>query len=218
MTITYLGHSCFLLSDGVHSVLTDPFLSATGKDPDSVKPDVILVSHGHDDHVGDTVRIAKKTGATVGGVIELCEQLFAPKRLKVLVGNIGGTISTVFGSYKMVSAVHGSGVPGALACGFVIHIGGKNIYFAGDTALTMDMSLLKDEAIDAALLPIGGTFTMDPSEACRAVKLIEPKLTIPMHYNTFPLIRQDPHAFAGTLEKEGHACRVLEVGQTLDLP
>lgn len=220
MKITFLGHACFLLDDGTTKVLTDPFLTGNGLaavSADEVEADFILVSHGHDDHVGDTEAIAKRTGARVICPIELGGALFGPKGVEFLPGNIGGTAKLPFGSVKMVPAIHGSGVPGALACGFVVKMDGKTIYFAGDTALTMDMMLLKDEKPDVALLPIGDVFTMGPDDAVRAVKMIEPALTIPMHYNTFPLIVQEPAGFAAEVEKAGFACKVLNPGESVEL-
>lgn len=219
MKITYYGHSCFMFDDGKCRVLTDPYISGnplTRISVDDVSTDYILVSHAHGDHLGDTVDIAGFTGATVISTVELCGQLIQPEGIKNMAGNIGGSLKTPFGSVKYVNAIHGSGIPGGLACGFVVEMGGKKIYFAGDTALTADMALLKDEGIDIALLPIGDYYTMGPADAKRAAEMICPELTIPMHYNTFPVIRQDPDAFAESLREEGLACRVLEIGETLN--
>lgn len=218
MKITFYGHSCFLFDDGQYRVLTDPYLSGNPLAPigaDEVSTDFILVSHAHGDHIGDTVDIAGFTGATVISTVELCGQLLSPEGVRTIAGNIGGKVKVPFGSVKYVSAIHGSGIPGGLACGFVIEIGGKKIYFAGDTALTSDMALLRDEGIDIALLPIGDYYTMGPEDAKRAALMINPVLTVPMHYNTFPVIRQDPDAFAEGLREEELACRVLSPGETL---
>lgn len=220
MKITFLGHACFLLDDGAHKVLTDPFLTGNGLaavSAEKVEADFIFVTHGHDDHTGDTEAIAKRTGAPVCCTVDLADGVFGPAGLSVITGNIGGTISFPFGSAKMVSAIHGSGVPGGLACGFIFEIGGKRIYHAGDTALTMDMTLLADEQIDIALLPIGDLFTMGPKDALKAVKMIQPKLVIPMHYNTFPPITQDAEAFASQVRKAGFDSQVLKPGKTLEL-
>ena len=199
MNITFLGHACFLLDDGQYRILIDPFLTGNplaACSADVVNPDYIFVTHGHSDHVGDTVAIAKRTGATIVSSVDLADGLFGDPNLNVSVGNIGGRVPFPFGSAKFVSAIHGSGVPGAVACGFVIECNGKKIYHAGDTALTSDMSLLANENIDAALLPIGDVYTMGPADALTAVKLIQPKVVIPMHYNTMPPIVQDGTAFA----------------------
>lgn len=220
MKITFLGHACFSLDDGSHKILTDPFLTGNGLaavSAEKAEADFIFVTHGHSDHTGDTEAIAKRTGAPVCCTVDLADGVFGPAGLSVIVGNIGGTISFPFGSAKMVSAIHGSGVPGGLACGFIFDIGGKRIYHAGDTALTMDMTLLADEHIDIALLPIGDLFTMGPKDALRAVKMIQPGMVIPMHYNTFPPITQDAEAFAAKVREAGFDSRVLKPGETLEL-
>ena len=121
-----------------------------------------------------------------------------------------------FGRVKLVQAIHGSGLPGALACGFVIEIGGKKIYHAGDTAYYSDMALLADEKLDAALLPIGDFYTMGPADAARAAKVIGAKVTVPMHYNTFPPIKQDPAAFAALCEGSSKVV-VLAPGESVEL-
>ena len=188
MKIKFLGHACFLLDDGAHKVLT-----------------------------GDAAEIAKRTGAPVCCTVDLADAVFGPAGLSVMVGNIGGRIPTAFGSAKMVSAIHGSGVPGGLACGFVFDMGGKRIYHAGDTALTSDMAFLAEENIDVALLPIGDLFTMGPKDALRAVEMIKPKLVIPMHYNTFPPITQDADAFVEQVRKLGVEARALKPGEELEV-
>ena len=217
MKITFLGHACFLLDDGVCRVLTDPFLTGQGRSAQGLDPDYIAVTHGHGDHVGDTADIAAAAGSTVLCTVELGEALFEPKGLRTVVGNIGGTVKMPFGSVKFLPAVHGSGVPGGLACGFLFEMDGKKIYHAGDTALTMDMGLLAAKGVDAALLPIGDVYTMGPADALRAVELIRPKTVVPMHYDTFPAIAQDAEAFARSVENTGVSCAVLRPGQMLEL-
>ena len=128
-----------------------------------------------------------------------------------------GTRRLPFGSAKFIQALHGGGAAGCPACGFLFEMGGKTIYHAGDTALTLDMALLEDAHIDAALLPIGDFYTMGPADALRAVKLIKPQLTIPMHYDTFPAIAQDPAAFADACQAAGYAARVLQPGEKITL-
>ena len=220
MNLQFLGHACFLLDDGVHKILTDPFLSGNGGTPvksEEVEADFIFVTHGHGDHVGDTAAIAKRTGAQVCCTVDLGEALFAPAGIPFQGGNLGGTMPMPFGSAKIFQAVHGSGVPGCLSCGFIFEIGGRKIYHAGDTALMMDMALLAEEHIDAALLPIGDFFTMGPADALRAVKMIQPKLAIPMHYGTFPPIAQDPEVFAASVREAGFQAQVLRPGECLIL-
>lgn len=220
MKLQFLGHACFLLDDGAHKVLTDPFLTGNAlaaAAADQVEADFIFVTHGHSDHTGDAVAIAQRTGATVCCTVDLADGVFSPAGVRVQVGNLGGRIPMPFGSAKFFQAIHGSGVPGCLSCGFIFEMGGKKIYHAGDTALMTDMALLADEDIDVALLPIGDVFTMGPADALRAVKMIRPKLTVPMHYDTFPPIAQDPEAFAAAVQAAGFQAKVLRPGEVLSI-
>ncbi len=220
MEVKFLGHACFLLDDGTTKVLTDPFLTGNplaAVSAGEVNADMLFVTHGHSDHTGDAVDIARRTGAVVCCTVDLAEAVFRPAGIPTLEGNLGGWVSTPFGRVKFIAAIHGSGVPGCLSCGFLFEMGGKRIYHAGDTALTSDMALLAEEHVDAALLPIGDVFTMGPEDAVRAVKLIRPGVTVPMHYNTFPPIVQDPAAFAAAVEDAGFRARVLSPGEALTL-
>jgi L-ascorbate metabolism protein UlaG (beta-lactamase superfamily) len=141
-----------------------------------------------------------------------------PEDIRIEKGQIGGYIRTDFGGVKFLPAFHGSGVAGGLACGFLLEIEGKKIYFAGDTGLTVEMSLLAEDEIDVALLPIGDRFTMGPKDAVRAVSMIRPKKVIPMHYNTMPAIEQDPERFKEMTERDtGTECIILAVGESLSL-
>ena len=221
MTIEFLGHACFELGDGKHTLLVDPYLTGNplaSKSADQVNPDFVFVTHAHDDHLGDAVAIARRTGAVLCGVVGLVEGMLGGEGLKTAPGNLGGRQKTPFGSVKFAPALHGSGIPGDLACGFVFELGGRKIYHAGDTALTMDLALLKDEELDVALLPIGGRFTMDPADAARAAELIGAKTVVPMHYNTTPLLRQDPREFQRLVETR---CRsrvvLLNPGEKLNV-
>ena len=219
MKLQFLGHACFLLDDGVHKVLTDPFLSGAGRPEwaETVEPDVIFVPHGAGDHVGDADAIARRTGAPVCCTADLADAVFVPAGVACVAGNLGGTVRLSFGSAKFFQALHGGGAAGCPACGFLFEMGGRKIYHAGDTALMADMTLLAEENIDAALLPIGDFYTMGPADALRAVKLIRPRLTVPMHYNTFQAITQDPEAFAAACQAEGYEAKVLWPGVSLTL-
>ena len=218
MKIQFLGHACFLISEGAHKILIDPFLSGSGlnaADPATIDCTMIFVTHGHDDHLGDAVAIARRTGAPIFGLVDVVAAL--PDDVKKLSGNTGGRQLLPFGAVKIVNAIHGSGIPGALACGFVFEIGGKKIYHAGDTALTMDMQLLRGAHIDYALLPIGDFYTMGPEDALQAVEFIRPKCVIPMHYNTFPPIRQDGAAFCEAVrEHVGCDAVLLQPGESVE--
>ena len=219
MKLQFLGHACFLLDDGVHKVLTDPFLTGAGRPEwaEKVDPDVIFVTHGHGDHVGDAAAIARRTGAPVCCTADLADAVFVPAGVACVAGNLGGTVRLSFGCAKFFQALHGGGAAGCPACGFLFEMGGRKIYHAGDTALMTDMTLLADEDIDVALLPIGDFYTMGPADALRAVKLIRPRLTVPMHYNTFQAITQDPEAFAAACKEAGFAAKVLQPGEEMTL-
>jgi L-ascorbate metabolism protein UlaG (beta-lactamase superfamily) len=208
LKIKYLGHSSFLITSKEYSLVIDPFLSGNpgaALKADEVMATHVLVTHGHDDHIGDAAAIAQRCKSTVYCTVE-CASLF-PQGTILEVGQIGGFIPSDFGGVKFTAAAHGSNIPGGLACGFIIELEGKKLYHAGDTGLIMDMALLEEEQIDLALLPIGDRFTMGPKDALRALKLIKPRKVIPMHYNTMPLIQQDPEQF----KKEAEAAVNTEV-------
>lgn len=220
---TYLGHSCFLLDNGKYKVLTDPFLTGNplaAMKAEDVKCDFILVSHAHGDHLGDAAQIAKRTGATVVAIPEVLgvieEQIGTVTSCPM---NIGGTANLPFGKVKMVMAVHSSGVAGGIACGFVISIGGKVIYFAGDTSLFCDMKQIgQTEPIDYAALPIGDNYTMGISDAAIAAKWLEAKNVIPIHYNTWPVIAQDAEEYKKLVEKDSKAkVQIVKSGETIEL-
>ncbi len=218
--LTFLGHACFLIDDGTYKLIVDPFLDgnpAAAVRPEDVKADYVFVTHGHGDHLGDAVSIAKRNNAVICTTVDLGDSALADCGAKVETGNMGGSLRYPFGRVKFFQAIHGSGAPGTLSCGFIFDIGGKRIYHAGDTALMMDMQLLKDEKLDAALLPIGDVYTMDPHDALRAAEMICAGLTVPMHYNTFPHICQDADAFVKSLGEKGLKGAVLKPGESLEL-
>lgn len=218
--LTFLGHACFLVQAGAHTLILDPFLTnsrTAAMRAADVEATHMLISHAHGDHIGDAAPIAERCGCTVFCTPETGAMLHAPHARQEN-GQPGGRIQTEFGSVKFLPAEHGSGAPGGVACGFLIEIGGKRIYFAGDTGLMADMVLLAGEEIDAALLPIGDRYTMGPEDAVRAAEMIQPRLVIPMHYDTFPTIEQDPQAFRRLAEeKTGIPVAVLKPGEAIML-
>lgn len=225
--LTWYGHSAFLIETETGNILLDPFLSGNPKatvKPDTIQADYILVTHGHGDHLGDAIDIAKNNEATIIAPFELamyCENQGA----KAHPMHIGGAYQFPFGRVKLTSALHGSAAQSDKGfvytgnpCGFLITVEDKTIYFAGDTGLFYDMKLLGElEQIDVALLPIGGNFTMDATDALKAVEFLKPKLTIPMHYNTFDIIRADPEAFARDCQKQGFKAKVLQINESIAL-
>lgn len=224
MKITFLGHSCFLL-EGENKILIDPFITgnpATQARAEDLKADLVLVSHGHGDHLGDAVQIAKHNDATIVSVYEIVNYC-TRQGAKAHPMHIGG--SHQFGpvKIKLTPAWHGSGFitdgPAeymGTPCGFIITMGGKTIYHSGDTALFGDMELIgRLNPLDLAMLPIGDNFTMGPADALEAVKMLKPKTVIPMHYNTWPLIEQNPEIFKSNVERDTLAAVVvIKPGET----
>jgi L-ascorbate metabolism protein UlaG (beta-lactamase superfamily) len=206
MELRFLGHAAFELKDGGTTVLVDPFLTGNPKaaaSADELDATTILVSHGHGDHVGDAVDIAKRTGAAVVAVVELANEL-AGQGADVRDPNLGGTVTFDWGSVKLVPAWHTSTSPGgtpSIACGLLIDLGGTTIYHLGDTCLFSDLQLVgRGREIDVALVPIGGHYTMDRHDAVEAARLVGAKTVIPIHYDTFPPIETDVQAFKADVE------------------
>jgi len=216
ISITFLGHAGFLLSDGTHTVAIDPFLTdnpvATMK-PDEVEVQSIVLTHGHADHLGDTVAIARANDATVFGAFEIVEYM-GEQEIKGEPGNPGGKITADFGWVAFTQAFHSSSYNGrymGMPCGAVVHMGGVTVYHLGDTGIFGDMKLLGEiYQPDIALVPTGDRFTMGPELATRAVEMIKPKVAIPMHYGTWPLLLPDASGF----EPKGVEVKEMEPGET----
>jgi len=214
---TWYGHAALGLESGGYKLIVDPYLNgnpAASISPDAVEADFILISHGHGDHVGDSVEIAKRTGAMVISNDEIANWFSRQGVEKTHGQHLGGGYKHPFGYLKLTFAIHGSALPdgsnGGNPCGFLLTTDdGKKIYLAQDTGLFGDMKLIGEEGLDLAVLPIGDNYTMGPDDALRAVKLLEPKVVIPIHYNTFDLLKQDEHAWAERVQKETNAKVVI---------
>jgi L-ascorbate metabolism protein UlaG (beta-lactamase superfamily) len=220
--LTWYGHAALGLETGGYKIVVDPFFSgnpSASLSPEAVEADFILVSHGHGDHVGDGIAIAKRTGATVISVNEIAVW-FEKQGVKSHGQHLGGGYKHPFGYLKLTLALHGSALPdgsnGGNPCGFLLTTNdGRKIYLAQDTGLFGDMKLIGEEGLDLAVVPIGDNYTMGPDDALRAVKLLEPKVVIPIHFNTWGLIAQDENAWAARVKKETKAeAVVLKPGES----
>lgn len=223
LKVTFLGHSCVYATDGKHKLIIDPFLTGN---PQATVPakeidvDYILATHGHGDHLGDAVDISKRTGATIIAPNELANWV-AAKGADAHNMHIGGSYKFEFGRVKLTIAHHGGGAGEDAsrytgpAVGFLVTIGGRTVYHAGDTGLFSDMKLIGElNSIDLAFLPIGDNYTMGIDDAVKAVELLRPRRVVPIHYGTFPEIAADPHEFAARVAEA--EARVLSPGETLE--
>lgn len=222
--IIWYGHATFGMQIGEFQLLIDPFFSHNPVSPikaEDVEADYILITHGHFDHVGDSEDIAKRCNSTIIANAEIAGWL-AKKKLNVHPQQIGGGFHHPFGYVKLTPALHGSKLPdgsyGGLAAGFLITtIDKKKVYLAGDTGLFSEMALIGEEGVDLAVLPIGDNYTMGPDDALRAIKMLKPKVVIPMHFNTWDLIAQDVATWKQTVESETDATvEILNYGGSFD--
>ena len=220
---TFLGHSCVQITDGKYTLIVDPFLTGNAKSAASaadIKADFVLITHGHGDHVGDGVEIAKKNKATVIANFELAN-FCARQGCEVHPMHIGGAHTFEFGRVKLTIAHHGGGagenadIYTGPPVGFLITMSGKTMYHPGDTGLFYDMKLIGEmNKIDLAFLPIGDNFTMGIEDAVKAVSFLQPKKVVPFHYDTFDVIAQDPKEFAKRVQ--GSDVTILKPGESIE--
>jgi len=226
MKLTYFGHSCFLVESGGKQLLFDPFITpnplAKSVDVSKIRADLILLSHGHVDHVADAVALANQTGAPVVGNWEVCDWLGRQGLTNLVAMNHGGSKRFDFGRVKMTSAIHSStmpdGSPGGNPGGYVVELEEGAFYYSGDTALTMDMKLIAEEfAVRFAVLPIGDNFTMGASDAAKAAGFVDTGIVVGVHYDTFPPIVINKVDAVETFSKSGLTLLLPAIGETVEI-
>ncbi len=227
--VTFVGHSCVLVEGKNTSFIIDPFINGNpdvtyGLKPEDVKVNYVLVTHGHGDHLGDTVQIAQNNNATLIAPYELATYCANQGVQNIAPMHIGGSkrFSDDFW-VKLTIAHHGSAVIDGdkiiytgNPCGFVVEIDGKKLYHAGDTGLFMDMQLIGELGIDLAMLPVGDNFTMGIEDGARAVEFLKPKMVMPMHYSAWDIIKQDPQKFVD-LVKDKTTVKVVKPGESFEI-
>ena len=222
--VRFLGHSCVTITEGNHKLIIDPFLTGNPKAPvkaDDIDVNFVLISHGHGDHLGDGIAIAKRNNATVIANFELAN-MCANEGVNIHPMHVGGRHDFDFGSVKLTIAHHGGGAGEDASrytgppVGFLVTIGGKTIYHSGDTGLFYDMKLIGEmNRIDLAFLPIGDNFTMGVDDAVKAVEFLRPAKVVPFHYGTWPLIETNPEDFKAKVT--GAEVVILKPGETYDV-
>lgn len=219
--LTFWGHSCWKITSGKTVILIDPFINGNPQSPvkeEDVRADYLIVTHAHGDHLGDAIPIAKRSGGVIISNYEIA--MYCGKQgAGVHPLHIGGSHEFSFGRVKLTPAWHGSSFPdgtyGGTPAGCLVQVENKTLYHTGDTGLFMDMQLIGEmHPIDIALIPIGDNFTMGITDAVKAVSLLKPKKVIPMHYNTFDMIKSDPDDFSRRLNAMGVAVQTLKPGES----
>ncbi|MFQ5568121.1 MAG: metal-dependent hydrolase [Rhodothermales bacterium] len=226
MKLTYFGHSAFQIETNGATLLFDPFITGNKHTdgivtPGDLHPDVILLTHAHGDHWGDTIDIARRSGALIVANFEITQYAQAQGHGNVQPMNTGGSWTFDWGTVTQTYARHSSSFPdgtyGGNPNGYLVHFEGLCIYNAGDTSPFAEMAWIGEEhQVDVALLPIGDCFTMGPTGAVRAARMLKPALTVPLHFNTFPLIEVDTAQWAAQMAAEGFDTRILAAGETLE--
>ncbi len=226
MKITYLSHAAFLIETAGHKILIDPFLTHNPLapcGPGDITADFILVSHAHGDHIGDAIPIAQRCNAPIVALSDLAAW-FRTKGVTTIPVYPGTVFDMPFGRLRITPSVHGNTLTDGSAvtimgqpAGFVIYSEGKTLYHPGDTGITAELRLIGELAapLDVALLPIGGTYTMNIDDALKAIEMLNPRLTLPMHYNTFDNIPADPGVFVARAAANGRSARVIAIGETI---